>query len=264
MSSREHEGRLSKIASTMESLLLDGSSRQVRVMLTGMKGAGKTHFRQALFHEMGDERLKEKFNELERKRQKNDGIARTVITLNDRNSVDIAYKRFEEEEYEWEEKSVKVHFVEPDMDMRSEKDIMNMIQHVDAIAIFLDASSTKSLEDFSAWTWIPFHEKLDQVPPLLIVYNKKDCGVPKKSAPATAVDKMRARSQIKYDQIISKTKYQILELEVANVTSEENREALVNALIRQGTLSAALEMPKPNPRVVQDLSTIPKRGVEVS
>ena len=53
-------------------------------MLTGMKGAGKTHFRQALFHEMGDERLKEKFNELERKRQKNDGIARTVITLNDR------------------------------------------------------------------------------------------------------------------------------------------------------------------------------------
>ena len=82
--SRDHESRLSKIAQTMESLLLDSSSRQVRVMLTGMKGAGKTCFRQALFHEMGDERLKEKFNELERKRQKSDGIARTVITLNDR------------------------------------------------------------------------------------------------------------------------------------------------------------------------------------
>merc|ERR1712018_429068 len=111
----------------------------MRVMLTGMKGAGKTHFRQALFHEMGDERLKEKFNELERKRQKSDGISRTVVTLHDRNSVDIAYKRFEEEEYEWEEKSVKMHFVEPDMDMRSEKDLLHMMQQVDTVAIFLDS-----------------------------------------------------------------------------------------------------------------------------
>ena len=67
-----------------------------------------------------------------------------------RNSVDLAYKRFEEEEYEWEEKSVKIHFVEPDMDMRSEKDVLHMMQHVDTIAIFLgqligDVSSSRLL-----------------------------------------------------------------------------------------------------------------------
>ena len=53
-------------------------------MLVGMKGSGKSLFRQVLFHEAGDERLREKFNELERKRKGSDGIARTCVTLNDR------------------------------------------------------------------------------------------------------------------------------------------------------------------------------------
>ena len=54
-----------------------------------------------------------------------------------RSSVDIAYKRFEEEDYEWEDKSVKLHIVEPDNEIRDEKQIMAMLQHVDAVAVFL-------------------------------------------------------------------------------------------------------------------------------
>ena len=54
--------------------------------------------------------------------------------------MDIAYKRFEEEDYEWEEKSVKVHVVEPDMDIREEKQITAMLAHVDAVAVFLGTS----------------------------------------------------------------------------------------------------------------------------
>ncbi|XP_075238842.1 uncharacterized protein LOC142334584 isoform X2 [Convolutriloba macropyga] len=256
------DGRLGKILETLESLLLDSTSRQVRVMLVGMKGAGKSLFRQVLFHEAGDERLKEKFNDLEKKQNRSDGIARTCVTLHDRNSVDIAYKRFEEEDYEWEEKSVKVHVVEPDMDIREEKQITAMLAHVDAVAVFLDCAALKNTPTFDAGGWMPFYEKLEEFPPLLFVYNKKE-GNAKKSLPASALSKDVVRSVINYEKIISKSRYQILELEVDDVTSEENRSAILNALLRQGTLDAALGMPKPNPKVIIDLEAIPKRNADI-
>ncbi|XP_063713282.1 uncharacterized protein LOC134841313 [Symsagittifera roscoffensis] len=253
------DGRLGKILETLESLLLDSSSRQVRVMLVGMKGSGKSLFRQVLFHEAGDERLREKFNELERKRKGSDGIARTCVTLNDRSSVDIAYKRFEEEDYEWEDKSVKLHIVEPDNEIRDEKQIMAMLQHVDAVAVFLDCAEMKGKHDFGANGWLPYYEKLDQFPPMLFIYNRKD---PK--ARSASLSKDGARSVLNYEKIISKSRYQILELELDNVTSERNRTAIVSALLRQGTLDAALAMPKPNPKVIVDMDAIPKRSVQAA
>ena len=72
-------------------------------------GAGKTLFRERCYEEYGDEKEKsDKFHENEAKRTKAEVMPRTCATLSERNYIDMAYKRFDSEDYEWEEKKVKV------------------------------------------------------------------------------------------------------------------------------------------------------------
>ena len=72
-------------------------------------GSGKTLFRQTCYDNFGDEKEKsEKFSENDSKRVRSEMMARTCATMSERDYVDIAYKRFETEDYEWEEKKVKV------------------------------------------------------------------------------------------------------------------------------------------------------------
>ena len=77
------------------------------------------------------------------------GSGPTSVKLTDRDSVDLMFKRILQSDYEWEEKSVKVHLLELDKDSRNLTDQSNftkLCDNLDCVVVFLDASSPGNAE----------------------------------------------------------------------------------------------------------------------
>jgi len=209
----------------------------------GMKGSGKTLFREKCYEQFGDEKEKsEKFSENDSKRTRSEMMPRTCATMSERDYVDIAYKRFDPEDYDWEDKKVKVHLSEPGFDFKMEKDYTPIFGQVNCLAIFVDCTN-ENVEDYDLSIQMPFLRKCDSVPPIAIVYNSK--GQAEKS-----IDRSKVRNYIGFDSLVASMSTQILEVEVKDLKEVDDVTSVINACLRQGWLREGLAMPQPNPRVV--------------
>ena len=128
------------------------------------------------------------------------------------------------------------------MDFKMERDVSSFLSHINCLVIFLDQTAV-SVDDFDLNICLPFLRKTEGLPPIVLVYHAK--GNNEKTA-----DKCKVRNYIGYDTLVSVAPNQILEVEAKDLMEREDREAIINACLRQATLKEVLALPRPNPRVV--------------
>ncbi|XP_063726285.1 uncharacterized protein LOC134854103 [Symsagittifera roscoffensis] len=235
--------KFNKTVSALDHFTSDKNMAQSKVLLMGMKGSGKTLFRESCYDHFGDEKEKaDKFADVDSKRVRSEMMARTCATLTERDYVDIAFKRFDPEDYEWEDKKVKVHFCEPGFDFRMEKEFTPVLNQINCLAIFLDCTK-ENVDDYDLNIHMPFLRKNQSVPPLAIIYNSK-------GQSESRIDRSKIRNYIGFDSLVAAKPFQILEVEVKDLKNLDDVTSVINACLRQGLLRDGLSMPKPNPRVV--------------